>query len=107
MKRYRFDDMKLGYFVGDFTPTAFRTTACEVAYKIHRAHEPWPKHYQRTATEINLLIHGMMKIGRTILHAGEIFVIAPKEAIQPIFLTRCEIICVKVPSDPTDKVVCR
>ena len=83
MKPYHFDDKTDGWFVGNFLPTAFRTPACEVAYKIHRAHEPWPKHYQRTATEINLLIHGMMKIGRTILHAGEIFVIAPALYTRP------------------------
>jgi len=114
VKVTKFAQMKLGYFVGDFFPTAYRTSACEVALKKHRKGEAWPRHYQKTATEINLLLSGMMEVEistefkdykRVTIEAGDIFTVDPNERLKPHFLQDCVLVVVKVPSIPNDKVV--
>lgn len=103
MKKFKLKDMRGGWFVGDFQPTVFKTKKFEVAYKIHKKNEVWPKHYHRKATEINCLIKGKMRLNRTILTQGDIFVIKPDEVVKPVFLATCQLIVIKVPSRPKDK----
>ncbi len=92
--------------MGPFTPSAFDTNCCEVSLKLHPAGEQWPTHYHRWVTEINLLIDGTMVIQGRQLEAGTIFVLEPYEIADPLFLTDCRIICVKVPGNAgNDKVI--
>lgn len=97
--------MKGGWFVGDFMPTAYSTKAFEVSLKVHPKGERWPHHYHTKATEINLVVRGWMTLQGRELNAGDIFVLAPYEIADPVFHTDCEIVCVKTPSVPDDKVV--
>ena len=103
MKRYRYENMIGGWFVGDFEPTAFQTDSVEVCFKRHPKGEFWPAHYHAIATEINLLIRGAMRIGEEAIVAGDIFVVAPGEVVKPEFIDDCEVVVVKVPSIPGDK----
>ena len=105
MRRYRLEEMKRGWFMGDFDPSILRTDLFEVGYKHHHAGEGWPAHFQRIAVEYNVLIQGRMAIGEDTFNDGDIFVIPPGEVVKPIFLSDCELIVVKVPSLPEDKVV--
>lgn len=91
--------------MGGFSPSAFKTDQFEVAYKRHKAGEDWPEHYQKVATEINLLVSGTMKAGGQLLFPGDIFTVMPGETIKPEFITDVAVVCVKVPSLPGDKVV--
>lgn len=103
MKKFRFEEMRGGWFVGNFEPTAFKTPTTEVCYKFHPQGEKWPTHYHAIATEVNFLVRGSMKINNELLRQGDIFVIEPNEVASPEFLTDCEIVVVKVPSVPNDK----
>jgi mannose-6-phosphate isomerase-like protein (cupin superfamily) len=103
MNIYKINDMKLGWFVGSFTPTAYSTNEFEVAYKVHCKGEPYASHYHKMAVEINYLIRGKMKINDVEISAGEIFVIYPNEIAAPFFLEDCELIVVKAPSVLGDK----
>ena len=105
MKIDRIENYTRGWFVGNFEKTAFKTDACEVSYKKHYAGEFWDLHYQEKITEINLLISGEMIMQNIKLIPGDIFILYPYEIADPIFLTDCEIICVKVPGIQNDKVV--
>jgi len=105
MKVLKLKDMKGGWFVGDFEPTAYETSDFEVCFKNHHAGERWDIHYHKHATEINYLIRGKMKIQDTILNAGDIFVLYPCEVADPIFLEDCEVVVVKTPSVPGDKFI--
>ena len=104
MKKFRLADMKSGWFVGGFEPTAYFTKDFEVNYRIHPKGEFWDKHYHTEVTEINLLIRGKMTIQNQELNSGDIFIIEPYEVTDPVFLEDCELICVKLPSK-NDKVV--
>lgn len=103
MRRYRFEGMKGGWFVGDFEPTAYRTKEVEVCLKHHPRGEIWPAHYHAVATEINLLVRGQMRISESLFEKGDIFVLDPGEIVVPEFLSDCELVVVKVPSLPEDK----
>ena len=103
MKLYRIEDMKGGWFVGDFEPTIFKTKNFEISYKVHKKNEFWDIHYHDTALEINLLVRGEMTIQNKTLKAGDIFVLEPFEIADPIFVEECEVVCVKVPSK-NDKI---
>jgi mannose-6-phosphate isomerase-like protein (cupin superfamily) len=97
--------MKDGWFVGDFLPTAFRTTEFEVCYKKHKKNEKWDTHYHEKITEINLLVKGKMTINDTLISEGEIFVIPPFYVSEPRFLEDCELVIVKTPSITSDKII--
>ena len=97
--------MKDGWFVGAFLPTAYWTDGAEVAYRSHKAGEPWPRHYQQVATEITLVCAGRLRLNGNIFSVGEIIIVEPGEAVTPKFLTDCTVVVVKVPSLPHDKVI--
>jgi len=105
MEIFKFKDMKGGWFIGNFEPTAYKTEDFEVSYKIHKKDEKWDYHYHEKVTEINLLIQGRMIIQGQELNSGDIFILRPFELAGPIFLEDCSIVCVKTPGIVNDKVV--
>ena len=106
MKRNKLSQFKGGWFIGAFKPSLLPTKEFEVAFKTHQQGDSWPAHYQEKATEYNLLVRGRMTIGKDIFNDGDLFVVPPGEVVKPIFLTDCDVVCVKVPSLPGDKVEC-
>ncbi len=105
MKVFNLLDMKGGWFVGGFSPTAYHTDACEVSLKLHAKGEQWDAHYHKKAIETNLLIKGEMTICGRKLKANDIFVIEPYEIADPIFHEDCLIVCVKTPCVIGDKYI--
>jgi hypothetical protein len=105
MKKYKFDIMKRGWFIGDFSPSVLKTKKFEVGYLSHKKNEKWETHYHKKSIEYNLLVKGKMKINGKTINKGEIFVFKKGEICSPVFLKNCEIVVVKVPSLPTDKFV--
>jgi hypothetical protein len=104
MEVLKLADMKGGWFVGDFEPTAYKTKDFEVSYKVHKKGEQWDYHYHMYITEINLLAWGRMIIQGKELKGGDIFIMKPYEIADPLFLEDCYIVCVKTPSIAGDKV---
>ena len=102
MKVYNLSDMKRGWFIGDFTPTAYKANF-EVAYTHHKKGEKWDVHYHKDADEITLLIEGKMKIRDRIVSPGEIFVIPRYEIADPEFLEDCKVVIIKTISNTSDK----
>ena len=102
---YHYADMKGGWIAGKFRPTAFYTPHFEVALKRHRQGEPWAAHYQRVATEINLVLSGILELNGQKFHRDDIIVVPPMLVTKPVFVTDCQVMCIKVPSLPNDKVL--
>jgi hypothetical protein len=100
----RLENMKRGWLIGDFAPSILRTSAFEVAYLHHKKGEIWPAHVHNLADEYNVLIRGSMKLNNEILAQGDIFIIKRGMLVKPTFLEDCEILCIKVPSIPSDKI---
>ena len=59
MKTFRLEDMKGGWFVGDFMPTCFKTKEFEVACKHYKKGDVEEKHVHKIATEVTLIVVGL------------------------------------------------
>jgi hypothetical protein len=103
MQKFKLEDFIRGWFIGDFTPSIFRTPNFEVGVLHHHKDELWPAHYQKVATEFNVLLSGSLSINNQLILVGEIFIIEPLEIAEPIFHEDCKVLCIKVPSLPNDK----
>lgn len=105
MEVFRIEEMKDGWYAGNFSPAAYQTEQFEICYKKHFKGEKWPKHYHKEADEINYLRSGKMLIQGRELRAGDIFILRKNEIADPVFLDDCEVFIVKSPSVPGDKFV--
>jgi len=103
MTSFKLDDMKRGWFVGDFSPTAFATDAAEVAVKTYRAGEREARHHHRQATEITLVQSGAVEMNGQRHEAGAVIVIAPFESTDFHALADTVTVVVKVPGARNDK----
>ena len=98
-------EMHRGWFIGDFEPSVYKTKDFEVGYLRHSKGEKWDYHYHAKSVEINYLIKGKMKINSKLINQGQIFTFEKYALSVPEFLEDCEIICVKIPSEPKDKII--
>jgi quercetin dioxygenase-like cupin family protein len=103
MKSARLDGMIKGWFVGQFSPTAYNTSACEVAVKQYCAGDKEEMHYHKVATEITLVLMGKVLIAGKEWGDGDIVVLEPGEATAFEAITDTTIVVVKVPGVLDDK----
>ena len=103
MIKYRIEEFKGGWIIGDFEPSLLRTKEFEVALISHKKNEKWPKHYHKISTEYNILVIGKMEIAGKELIPGDVFVFEPGDIADPKFKEDCKVLCVKKPSLPGDK----
>jgi quercetin dioxygenase-like cupin family protein len=96
-------EMKLGWFVGDFEPSAHRTSAVEVAVKHYAAGDCEPAHYHRIARELTVVVSGSVRMNGTEYAAGTIVVIEPGEATDFAAVTDAVTAVVKIPGAKDDK----
>jgi hypothetical protein len=99
----KIENMKGGWFIGNFEPSLFKTEHFEVGYKFYAKDELHEVHYHKIATEFNYLSRGKLFICGEIVNAGEFFILSPYETADLVFLEDCEILVVKVPSVSNDE----
>lgn len=99
----RLDDMVRGWFIGNFQPTVLQTSNVEVGVKTYHAgdYEEW--HYHREASEITVIISGMVEMNGIRHGAGDILVIDPCEGTDFRALTDVINVVVKLPGAQDDK----
>jgi len=100
---HRLEDMKGGWFMGAFNPTALRTGAAEVAVKYYKAGDQEAWHVHRIATEVTVIVSGSVTMNGKHLGAGDIIVIEPGEGTDFQVLQDTITVVAKVPSMPGDK----
>lgn len=103
MKHFRLDEMTKGWFVGNFTPTAHCSEACEVAVKKYYAGEKEAAHHHKVATEITLVLSGRIRMVNQDWCSGDIIVLSPNEVSSFEALTDAINVVVKVPGVLNDK----
>ncbi len=103
MKSFNLDQMKKGWFVGDFVPTVLRDKNVEVACKKYAKGDKESSHYHAIATEITLVVTGKVKMFDREWNSGDIILIEPNEATSFEALTDSCTVVVKVPSVTNDK----
>ena len=103
IEKYRIEDFKGGWFIGNFEPSLLKTDYFECSVKVHKSGEIWDKHFHKEATEYNFVFDGVVEINGTDYIKGDIFVIHPGFVVDPIFKKDCTIMCVKAPCVIGDK----
>ncbi len=103
MKTFRLNDMKGGWFVGNFSPTCFKTSDCEVACKHYKKGDVEDAHIHKIATELTLIVKGLAEMNGTRYKPGDIIVLDPCDASGFQALEDTITVAVKVPSVSADK----
>ncbi len=96
-------EMKRGWFVGDFLPTAYSTGDVEVAIQRYSAGSYEATHYHRVATEITVILQGEAEMFGQIFRDGDIIKIAPGTATDFRAITDVTTVVVKHPGAKDDK----
>ena len=105
MKTAQLDDMIKGWFIGNFTPTLYRTNDVEVAVKRYRAGECEGAHYHKLATEFTVIISGKVRMNGIEYTQGDIVVMEPGDITDFEALTDTVNVVVKIPGANHDKYV--
>jgi len=103
MKASRLEQMTRGWFVGDFTPTLFKTREVEVAVMRYHAGDSEPKHFHKIATELTVITQGEVEMNGRRYVAGDIVVMEPGEATDFKAITDAMTTVVKIPGAVNDK----
>ena len=104
MKLFKLNDMKKGWFVGNFEPSIFKNSQFEVAIKTYKKGDYELSHTHKVAHEITAVTEGTVRMADTILNAGDIILIEPGEfvAFECLSETATNVV-VKYPSAQNDK----
>jgi len=103
MKVSRLENMMGGWFVGDFLPTCLKTEECEVACKYYKSGDNEKAHAHKIATEITVIVSGLVKMNAVEYKSGDIVVLEPGEVTDFHVLEDTITMVVKVPSVAGDK----
>ena len=107
MRTARLEDMTKGCFVGNFTPSLFRTNAAEVAVKRYKKGETEKAHYHKIATEITVVINGSVRMFDQIFAEGDIIVVEPLDITMFEALEDTVNVVVKIPGANDDKYMAK
>jgi hypothetical protein len=102
MKKFKLDDMKGGWFVGNFEPSVMKANF-EVGIHQHTKGEFHQDHFHKKGTEVNVMRKGKLKLNGEIFEPGDIFILYPYEVSQVEYLTDVELTVVRDMSDTDDK----
>lgn len=103
MRKARLEDMKGGWFVGAFFPTALKTDAAEVGVKHYLAGQSERRHYHKIATEVTVIVVGEVEMNGERYAAGQIIVIEPGDVTDFKAVTNATTAVVKIPGALNDK----
>jgi mannose-6-phosphate isomerase-like protein (cupin superfamily) len=103
LERHRLDQFTKGWFVGNFLPTLLPSDAVEVAVKHYRAGDCETAHHHRIATELTVVVSGLVRMSGEDIGAGEIIRIAPGQSTDFTAVTDATTVVVKMPCVSGDK----
>jgi quercetin dioxygenase-like cupin family protein len=102
---FKLRGFKNGWFIGNFDPSLLKTEAFEVAVQTHKKGFIGQKHYHSKSTEYNVVLDGKVNINGSIKEKGDIFVFLANQISESEFLEDTQILVVRTPSAPEDKVI--
>ena len=105
MKISQINKMTKGWFVGNFEPTLYKTNDVEVAVKEYKAGDFEGKHFHKIATEITVVISGVVLMNGIEYKSGDIIIIEPNEVADFKALTNSKNVVVKLPGANNDKYI--
>ena len=105
MKLHKLKDMVKGWFVGNFEPSLYKTDLVEVGVKEYKTGDKEQLHYHKVATEITVIVTGMVTMNGIIYNSGDIITIEPGESTNFEALTDTITTVVKLPCVKDDKYI--
>ncbi|MBP9838871.1 MAG: hypothetical protein KBC84_09170 [Proteobacteria bacterium] len=96
-------DFKIGWFIGNFEPTLFKTKDFEIAHHLYPKGMKSTPHTHKIATEVNYIVRGSLIATGQQLRSGDMFTYYPNEISEVEFLEDTDLIIIKFPSIPEDK----
>ena len=105
MKLNKLNEMFKGWIVGNFEPSLYKTNDFEVAVKKYKAGDKDEKQYHKVATEITVVVSGMVLMNGVIYNSGDIITIEPGEATDFEALSDSVTTVIKVPCVKDDKYI--
>lgn len=103
MKVEHLENMTKGWFIGNFEPSLYKTTECEVAVKTYKTGDYEYRHYHKIATEVTVIISGSVQMNGIKYQKGNIIVMEPGEATDFLALEDAINVVVKIPGANDDK----
>lgn len=103
MKINSLNEMVKGWFIGNFSPSIFRTKQIEIGVKYYSKGDYEKKHFHKIATEYTVIINGKVKMKDVEYSRGTIITIEPFEATDFMAITDATTVVVKIPSVLDDK----
>jgi hypothetical protein len=103
MKIARLDQMKMGWFIGNFSPTLHATEDVEVAIKEYKTGDCDEWHYHKIATEYTVIVSGSAEMNGVTYIKGDIIVMEPGEGTDFRALKDTITAAVKIPGATNDK----
>lgn len=105
MKSAKLADMYKGWFVGNFSPSLYKTTDVEVAIKEYKKGDTETAHYHKIATELTVVQSGRVKMFNKEWRAGEIIIVEPFDVTDFTALEDSVTVVVKLPGANNDKFI--
>jgi len=99
------DQFKMGWFVGNFEPTIYKNINFEVGHHNYKKGFASKPHTHRVSYEINYIVNGELIASGKHLKKGDMWVYEPNEISDVVFLKDTDLIIIKYPSLPEDKVI--
>lgn len=97
------NNMKNGWFIGNFSPTLLKTNDVEVAIKKYKKGDYEEAHFHKISTEITIVINGKVKMKNRILNMNDIILLNPGEITDFLALEDSVCAVVKHPGPNNDK----
>jgi quercetin dioxygenase-like cupin family protein len=105
MKKHKLKEMFKGWVVGNFNPSCYKTDEVEVAVKEYKKGDKEPSHYHKIATEITVIVSGIVLMNSIEYKAGDIITIEPGESTNFEALSDVVTTVIKVPCVKDDKYI--
>jgi hypothetical protein len=105
MEKTKLENFTNGWLIGDFEPSIFKNPNFEVCVKNFNKGEVEASHFQRVATEITVVLSGVVRMGSINLVEDDVLIIYKDEVCDFEALTDCKVMGIKFPSLPGDKVL--
>lgn len=105
MKVSHINEMKGGWFIGNFEPTLYKTNDTEVAVKEYKAGDYGVRHYHKIATELTVIVRGTVKMNDIEYNEGNIIIMEPGEKTDFLAVTDTITVVVKLPGANNDKYI--
>ena len=105
MKLHKLKEMFRGWIVGNFEPSCCKTDDVEVAVKEYKKGDKEPSHYHKIATEITVIVSGIVLMNNIEYKTGDIITIEPGESTNFEALSDVVTTVVKIPCVKDDKYI--